>query len=77
MSVTTGSIPALNFLGRLDRKEETLILNAGQQQAVLRRLLNGRDDKLYQTLYGTKRVRDAYTPLRNESGKNTVMAFWN
>ena len=33
MSVTSNGIQALNFIGRLDQKEEMLILNQGQQQA--------------------------------------------
>ena len=77
MSVTSGGIRALNFIGWLDRREEALILDEGQQQAVVRRLLKGRDDDLYQKLYGTKFVRDVHTPLRNETGKNRVMPFWN
>ena len=41
MSVSSNGIQALNFIGRLDRKDEMLILNQGQQQAVLKRLLKG------------------------------------
>ncbi len=51
MSVTSNGIQALNFIGRLDQKEEMLILNQGQQQAVLKRLLKGRDDDLYQKIW--------------------------
>lgn len=77
MSATSTGIQALNFMGFLDRREESLILNQAQQQAVLKRLLNGRDDQLYQKLYGTKHARDIYTQPRNASGKNRVMPFWN
>ena len=41
MSVTGSGIQALNFMGFLDRREESLMLNGAQQQAVLKRLLNG------------------------------------
>ena len=77
MSVTGSGIQALNFMGFLDRREESLILNGAQQQAVLKRLLNGRDDELYQKIYGTKFARDVYTQPRNANGKNRVMPFWN
>ena len=45
MSVSSNGIQALNFIGRLDRKDEMLILNQGQQQAVLKRLLKGRQPR--------------------------------
>ncbi len=77
MSVTSNGIQALNFIGRLDQKEEMLILNQGQQQAVLKRLLKGRDDDLYQKIYGTTYVRDVETQPRNVDGKTRVMPFWN
>ena len=72
MSVTSTGIQALNFM-----TEESLILNGAQEQAVLKRLLHGRDDQLYQKLYGTKYARDVYTAPRGMSGKNRVMPFWN
>ena len=77
MSVTGSGIQALNFMGFLDRREESLMLNGAQQQAVLKRLLNGRDDQLYQKIYGTKFARDVFTQPRNANGKNRVMPFWN
>ena len=64
-------------MGFLDRREESLMLNGAQQQAVLKRLLNGRDDQLYQKIYGTKFARDVFTQPRNANGKNRVMPFWN
>ena len=48
---------ALHFLGRTDTKEEALILNQLQEHAVLQTLLQGRDPRLYQQLYGLKNVR--------------------
>ena len=77
MSATSTGIQALNFMGFLDRREESLILNQAQEQAVVKRLLNGRDDQLYQKLYGTKHARDIYTEPRSASGRNRVMPFWN
>ena len=64
MSATSTGIQALNFF--LDRRDESLILNQAQQQAVLKRLLNGRDDQLYQKLYGTKHARDIYATAQRE-----------
>ena len=65
---------ALHFIGRLDRKDEMLILNEQQEQALLRRLLQGRDPQLYNQLYGIRRVRDVWDPeTRGQSGKNMVM----
>ncbi len=77
MSVNSTGIQALNFIGRLDRKDEMLMLNQGQQQAVLKRLLRGRDDELYQKIYGTKFARNVVTEPRNMDGRNVVMPFWN
>ena len=67
---------ALHFIGRLDRKDEMLILNEQQEQALLRRLLQGRDPQLYNQLYGIRRVRDVWDPeTRGQSGQNMVMPF--
>jgi len=77
MSVNSTGIQALNFTGFLDRREESLMLGQQQERAVLSRLLNGRDDKLYQKIYGTRYARDVYTEPRNVDGKNRVMPFWN
>ena len=77
MSVTGSGIQALNFMGFLARREESLMLNGAQEQAVLKRLLDGRDDRLYERLYGTKFVRDVYSEPRNVDGRNRVMPFWN
>ena len=54
-------------MGFLDRREESLILNQAQEQAVLK----------HQKLYGTKHARDIYTEPRSASGRNRVMPFWN
>lgn len=68
----------LHFIGKLDRKEEALILNRQQEEAVVRRLLEGRNPKLVQELYGRRRVRDVWDPeTRGQNGKNFVMPFYD
>jgi hypothetical protein len=56
------SNPALSFLGRLDRREESVVMNHLQEQRLVSRLLGARDRQLVQRLFGTKTVRDVYTP---------------
>ena len=69
---------ALHFLGRTDTKEEALILNQLQEHAVLQTLLQGRDPRLYQQLYGLKNVRDVWDPpTRGASGKFLVLPFFD
>jgi hypothetical protein len=69
---------ALHFLGRTDTKEEALILNQLQEHAVLQTLLQGRDPRLYQQLYGLKNVRDVWDPpTRGASGKFMVLPFFD
>jgi hypothetical protein len=69
---------ALHFLGRTDTKEEALILNQLQEHAVLQTLLQGRDPRLYQQLYGLKDVRDVWDPpTRGASGKFMVLPFFD
>ena len=53
---------ALHFIGKTDTKEEALLLTEQQEQALMKVLLQGRDPRLYQQLYGTKNVRDVYDP---------------
>ena len=66
---------ALSFIGKLDRREESMILNQHQEQALIKRLLDGRDDKQYRDLFRLRRVRNVYTPAtRGVSGKNVVMS---
>ena len=68
---------ALHFLGT-DTKEEALILNQLQEHAVLQTLLQGRDPRLYQQLYGLKNVRDVWDPpTRGASGKFMVLPFFD
>ena len=76
MSVNSTGIQALNFYGFRDTREESLMLNAQQEQAFLKRLLNGRDDELYRKLYGQKHARDVYTqpaPGEDQLARNAVL----
>ena len=68
----------LHFIGKLDRKEESLILSQQQEQALVRRLMEGRNPQLIQQLYGLKRVRDVQDPeTRGQTGQNVVMPFYD
>ena len=65
---------ALSFIGKLDRREESMVMNQLQEQAFLTRLLGNRDRRLVNNLYGTKQVRDVYVPpTRNVNGSAPVM----
>ena len=65
---------ALSFIGKLDRREESLILSQEQEQRLIKRLLTGRDDKQYRDLFRLRTVRNVYVPpTRGVSGKNVVM----
>ena len=64
---------ALSFIGRLDRREESLVMNQLQEQAFLERLLGNRDRRLVKKLFGEKPVRDVYVPRRNVNGSVVVM----
>ena len=69
---------ALHFIGKVDTKEEMLVLNELQEQAVLRTLLQKRDPRLYREIYGLKNVRDVYDPpTRGASGKFLVLPFFD
>ena len=66
---------ALNFIGRLDRREESIVMNQLQEQAFVERLLGNRDRRLVTKMFGTKRVRDVYCPpTRSVDGSATVMS---
>ena len=64
---------ALSFIGRLDSREESLVMNQLQERAFLERLLGNRDRRLVKKLFGEKPVRDVYVPLRNVNGSVVVM----
>ena len=66
---------ALSFIGKLDRREESMILNQEQEQRLIKRLLTGRDDLQYRDLFRLRTVRNVYVPpTRGVSGKNVVMS---
>ena len=64
---------ALSFIGRLDRREESMVLSELQEQAFVKRLLGNRGHRLVSKLYGSKRVRDVYVPPRTVDGSSVVM----
>ena len=63
----------LSFIGRLDRKEESMILNQQQERAFVERLMGNRGRPIVQKLYGLKRVRNVYVPPRTTDGSCVVM----
>tara|TARA_B100001013_G_scaffold162682_1_gene97321 strand:+ start:195 stop:413 length:219 start_codon:yes stop_codon:yes gene_type:complete len=66
---------ALSFIGRLDRREESLVMNQLQEKQFVNRLIGNRDPKLVRTLFGRKRVRDVYCPpTRGVDGSAPVMS---
>ena len=67
---------ALSFIGRLDRREESIVMSNLQQQAFVKRLLGNRDSsQITQKLFGSRRVRDVYSPpSRGLDGSAKVMS---
>ena len=64
----------LNFIGRLDRREEILIMGSLQRQAFLDKLMGNRDPRVVKRFYGLKPVRDVYVPpTRGVDGSYQVM----
>ena len=64
---------ALSFIGRLDRRDEAIVLNQQQERAFVKRLMGNRGTLLTKKLYGQKRVRDVYVPPRVTDGSSVVM----
>jgi len=65
---------ALNFVGRLDRREEAMILDNLEQKKFISRLVRKRDPQLAKRIFGTKPVRNIYTPpTRGVNGSSPVM----
>ena len=66
---------ALSFIGRLDKKEESIVMSALQEKAFVQRLLGNRDPQLVHRMYGSRRVRDVYCPpTRGVDGSAPVMS---
>jgi hypothetical protein len=65
---------ALSFIGRLDRREESLVMNQLQEKRFIGQLMGNRGGQLVQKLFGTKRVRDVYVPPRVTDGSAAVMS---
>ena len=64
----------LNFIGKLDRKEEMLIMGGLQRRAFLDKLMGNRDPRLVKRFYGLKPVRNVYVPpTRGVDGTYQVM----
>jgi len=66
---------ALNFVGRLDRRDEAMILNQAQEQKLVKKLFSRRDPLIAQRMFGHKPVRDTYVPpTRGVNGSCKVMS---
>jgi len=66
---------ALSFIGRLDKREESVIMNQQQEHAFIKRLVGGSDMQLVHRLYGSRKVRNVYVPpTRGVDGSNKVMS---
>ena len=66
---------ALSFIGRLDRREESIVMDRLQEQAFVKRLLGNRDGNLAQKMFGIRRVRNVYCPpTRGVNGTSPVMS---
>ena len=65
---------ALHFIGKVDRPEQSFMINEQQQQALTNVLLRGRDPELYKMLYGQRNVRDVWQPdsLRKKRGTTVL-----
>ena len=66
---------ALNFVGRLDRRDEAMILNQVQEQKLVKKLFSKRDPLIAQRMFGQRPVRDVYAPpTRGVNGSCKVMS---
>ena len=64
----------LSFIGRLDRREEALVLAQIQERKLIDRLIGRRDPIGFRKLFGMKSVRKVYTPpTRGVNGTSPVM----
>ena len=63
---------ALHFIGKVDRPEQSFLINEQQQQALMNVLLQGTRS------IGQRHVRDVWQPeTRGVSGQNVVLPFYN
>jgi hypothetical protein len=68
----------LHFTGKIDSQEEAFLMTQQQEQGLMKTLLQDRDPRAYDQLYGFKRVRDVYDPpTRGSSGKNMVLPWFD
>ena len=59
----------LSFIGRLDRREEALVLDQLQEEKFINRLLGRRDPISVRKLFGQKPVRNVYSPPHPQRGR--------
>ena len=65
----------LSFIGKLDRREEALVMDALQEKKFLNRLIGKRDPATARKLFGQKSVRNVYVPpTRGVDGSSVVMS---
>ena len=65
----------LSFIGRLDRREEALVMDHIQERKFIDRLIGRRDPVGVRKLFGQKPVRNVYTPpTRGVNGSFKVMS---
>jgi hypothetical protein len=66
---------ALSFIGKLDRRDEQMILSQAQEARVVGRLVGRKNPMLAQKLFGQKPVRNVYgPPTRGVDGSCKVMS---
>ena len=64
----------LSFIGKLDRKEEMLIMGGLQRRAFLVKLMGNRAPRVHKRFYGLKPVPNVYVPpTRGVDGSYQVM----
>jgi hypothetical protein len=65
----------LSFIGRLDRREEALVMDHLQEKKFIDRLIGQRDPLSVKKLFGQKPVRNVYSPpTRGVDGTSVVMS---
>ena len=64
----------LSFIGRLDRREEALVMDQLQERKFINRLIGRRDPISVRRLFANKVVRNVYVPpTRGVNGSCKVM----